>query len=198
MKAEDVYQNLPTLETPRLILRKLTMADAPDMFEYASDPEVARYVVFAAHRSIEDARAFIGWTTDRYQKGELAGWGIEHKSARKLIGTAGFGTWDTTHKRAEIAYALSRLYWNQGLMTEAVREILAFGFRRMELHRVQATCAVENVASARVLEKVGLRFEGTLRGYMLKKGTLFDQKMYAILRDEWLQSEAASSGSSSH
>ncbi len=185
MRIEEVFGSLPPVETPRLILRKLTPDDAQDMFEYASDPEMTRYVAWSPHTSIESSQEFIAWVMNRYERGQVANWGVERKGGRKLIGTCGYGWWDVSNAHAEIGYALARRYWNQGLTTEAVKAVIAFGFQRMGLHRVQATCAIENIASARVMEKAGMQFEGVLRGYMLKKGVYFDQKMYSILRDEW-------------
>jgi ribosomal-protein-alanine N-acetyltransferase len=80
---------------------------------------------------------------------------------------------------------LARRLWNQGLMTEAVREIVRFGFERMNLNRIEARCKIANVGSARVMEKVGLSFEGVLREHQYAKGVFEDLKLYSILRSEW-------------
>jgi RimJ/RimL family protein N-acetyltransferase len=89
------------------------------------------------------------------------------------------------HQRGELGYWLGVPFWNQGYTTEAARCVTAFGFAELGLHRVQATCLPRNVASSRVMEKAGLRYEGLLRGYFRKGETFEDVAMYAVLRSEF-------------
>lgn len=182
---EDVFGDLPSLETDRLLLRKMRLDDAGDLFEYASDPEVARYTTWEAHKTIEVSRTVLSHWMDLYSSSQVAPWGVEHKRDRKLIGTCGFVYWSLRSARAEIGYALSRKYWGRGYTTEAVRAVIAFGYNTMELNRIEARCDPLNVASARVLEKVGMKFEGVLRQQLVAKGVYVDRKMYSILRAEW-------------
>ncbi len=185
MEIKDVFGDLPTLETGRLWLRKMNQGDAQDLFDYASDAEVAKYTTWSTHQSLQDSQDFLRAVTEQYAMQTIASWGIVHKGDSKLIGTCGFISWSPHHARAEVAYALSRKYWGQGLMPEAVQAVIAFGFRTMQLNRVQAICEIENVASARVMEKVGMTFEGRLREYMFFKEHYRNLKMYSILREEW-------------
>ena len=182
---EDIFGNLPPLETERLLLRKLSLDDAYDLFAYGRDPEVTRYVMWEPHRTVDDSIQFIKWAIRQYEEGQIAPWGVELKETGKLVGTAGFHTWSTRHRRAEIGYTLARPFWGQGLMTEAVRAIIDFGFRVMDLNRIEARCFTENIASARVMEKCGMQFEALLREQELVKGRYEDLKMYSILRREW-------------
>lgn len=184
-RIEDVFSDLAPIETERLLLRKMALADAEDMFEYASDPEVTNYTTWYPHTSIEDSRQFLEHITGRYDRHGVAEWGVIHKRDRKFIGTCGYIYWEPQHARAEIGYALSRSYWGQGLMSEAAREVISFGFRNMTLNRVEARCLPENIGSARVLEKSGMNFEGILRQHMYIKGRYIDLKMYAIVRSDW-------------
>src|SRR5437868_8103501 len=92
-RVEDVFGDLPSLETERLILSKMTLDDAQDMFEYAQDPEVARYTTWSAHRSIEDTKEFLLLTLEQYKSGKIAAWGMVHKAENKLIGTCGYIEW---------------------------------------------------------------------------------------------------------
>lgn len=186
LTVEDVFGNLPSLETDRLLLRKLRLDDAEAVFAYASDPEVARYTTWEAHKTIDDSKAFLTSVIELYNSHQVAPWGMEHRAHRKLVGTCGFVYWHLRHARAEIAYALSRPYWNKGYTTEAVRAVIAFGYRVMRLNRIEARCDVPNVASARVMEKAGMKFEGILRHHMFTKGAYVDLKMHSILRDEWV------------
>lgn len=185
MTSKNALLELPTIETPRLVLRKMTLDDAQDIFEYASDPEVARYVTWPAHRSIEDALSFLRVVQREYEAGGPSSWGIVHKADRKLIGTIGFVRWEPNNSLAEIGYALSQKYWNMGLMTEVVQEVIRFGFEKMGINRLQAMCMIENTASERVMRKCGMTFEGILREYVRIKGITRDLKVYSILRREF-------------
>ena len=176
--------DLPTLETERLILRKMTPNDAGAVFTYASDPEVARYVLWETHRSIEDSRAFVELAVSRYESGGEPEWGIVYKGDHRFVGTCGIVSWEPEHARAELGYALSREYWDRGLMPEAVRAIISFGFGRMGLNRIEARCIAENSASARVMQKAGMTCEGTLRQRERIKGEYRDMEIYSILRGE--------------
>jgi [ribosomal protein S5]-alanine N-acetyltransferase len=114
MKLLDILAYLPTIETERLLLRKITLNDANDMFEYASDPQVSEYTTWSTHDSIEDSKYFLKTLVKMYKRRELVDWGIVHKAEKKFIGTCGFVEWRMTHSRAEIGYALSRKYWSEG------------------------------------------------------------------------------------
>src|SRR5205814_6531002 len=108
-------------------------------------------------------------------------WGIVVKENGKLIGGCSiFG--EPEHARAEIGYVIARPYWGQGLVTEAVREMLRLGFDELGLNRIEARCRPENIGSARVMEKNGMTYEGTLREQMFVKGKYWDWKLYSILR----------------
>jgi ribosomal-protein-alanine N-acetyltransferase len=185
LKIEDVFSDLPQLETKRLILRKITLHDAQDMFEYASDPEVAKHTTWEAHQTIDTTNKVLQAYIQRYEKQEVCEWGIVYKDNHKFIGTCGYGMWIPPHQRAEIAYGLSRHYWGKGLMTEAIHKVLQFGFKTMDLNRIEARCFVENIGSERVMRKVGMILEGTLRQQMYAKGKYRDLKLYAILRADY-------------
>jgi ribosomal-protein-alanine N-acetyltransferase len=188
MKKEGIFSDLADLETERLRLRKMTLVDAPDMFAYASDPEVARYVTWAPHQTLDDSLEFIQSVLLAYDQGQVTSWGVEHKADKKLIGTCGFIRWDTEQNSAEIGYALSRAYWHQGLMTEAASAAVDFAFQQMGVYRLEAFCDPANIGSARVMEKLGMTFEGTLRAFFFAKGRYRDMRVYSILRPEWSQS----------
>jgi [ribosomal protein S5]-alanine N-acetyltransferase len=182
---DDLLAELPTLETERLLLRKITPADESAIFAYGADPEVSKYMPWVPHQSLEDTRVYLASVFERYQKHTPGPWGIVHKGDAKLIGTCAYHDWQRNDRRAEIGYVLSRSYWGQGYMAEAVRALIAFGFRQMGLNRIQAMCDLPNIGSARVMEKVGMRFEGILREYFFEKGKYIDLKLYSILRSEW-------------
>lgn len=162
----------------------MTMADATDIFAYSRDPEVSRHVLWDAHRSIHDSRAYLRYILRQYRQNDPSSWGMELKETGRLIGTIGYMWWNHENRSAEVGYSLSRVYWNQGLMTEALAEVIAFGFDDMQLHRIEAQHETVNPASGRVMEKVGMRKEGVLRGRLYNKGRFVDVALYAILRTD--------------
>ena len=182
---DELLAELPTLETERLLLRKITLADIDDIYAYASDPEVSKFMPWEAHQSQADTFEYLASVFKRYENHTPGPWGIVHKSHLKLIGTCAYHDWQRNDRRAEIGYVLSRSYWGQGYMAEAAHAIIAFGFREMGLNRIQAMCDVPNTSSARVMEKVGMRFDGVLREYFFEKGRYIDLKLFSILRSEW-------------
>lgn len=171
------FADAPKIETERLILRKITLDDAEDMYLYASDEEVTRYVIWDTHSSLSDTIEFINTFLSQYH----LPWGIELKENGKFIGTVHFVWWQPEHS-AEIGYVLSREYWGKGLITEAARAIITFGFESMNLVRIQARCFLENKASERVMQKLGMSFEGISRKAMYVKGEYKDLKVYSILK----------------
>ena len=182
---EAFYGYMPTLDTPRLRLRKLNMHDAQDIFDYSQDPQVARYVLWEAQTSLSEARSYIRYMLRKYRLGEPASWGIEWKETGRIIGTIGFMWIQRDNAAAEVGYSLSRAYWNRGIMTEALGEILRFGFRSMNLNRIEAQHETENPASGAVMRKCGMQREGLLRQRLLNKGRFVDVELYAILRKDF-------------
>lgn len=177
----DLPEQFLTLQTPRLILRKLLITDAEAIFAYASDPQISNYVLWETHTSLQDSYDYINnvaFALDR--SGQGINWGIVEKESNQLIGTCTLHS-TPAHRRASLGYAIARDYWGQGIMTEAAKAAIAFGFHVMHLQRIQGYCAVENVGSARVLEKAGMEFEGILRNYVFTKERAWDVKMYAII-----------------
>ncbi|MBR7552692.1 GNAT family N-acetyltransferase [Allobacillus sp. GCM10007491] len=187
MNIETIFQDLPTLETERLILRKITYHDVEAIFAYGSKEEVSQTVTWDAHRTIEDSKAFVDFVLNQYRKGQIAPWGIEHKESGAFIGTIDFVSWQPQHRTAEIGYVLSPDYWGKGLATEAATKLIRFGFEQMDLIRIQAKCFANNRGSERVMQKVGMTYEGTLRKRMYIKGAHQDLKMYSILKEEYFQ-----------
>src|SRR2546421_4791374 len=166
---KSILANPPTIESPRLILRPLTMADDLAIYAYGSDPEVSKYVLFDTHTSIEDSRTFLRTVMEEYEQHKPSALGIELKDGGTLIGTIGYLNWSGDHKRVEIGYALSRLYWNKGFVTEATQALINHFFQHSDLIRIEARCRSENTGSSRVMEKAGMKFEGILRKQIFSK-----------------------------
>jgi len=135
--------------------------------------------------TLEDNRRDLIEALASQARGETAEWGLEHRADGRLVGRCGFVRFRPAHRNAELGFALSRPYWRQGYMGEAVTAVLAHGFHRLELQRVEAICLAENVASCRLLENAGFTLEGTARLAYLQNGTYKDLRRYALLRDEF-------------
>ena len=178
---------MPDIETDRLRLRKLTMRDAQDIYNYSQDPLVAKYVLWDAMKSLNEARNYIRYMMRKYRLGEPASWGIEWKATGQVIGTIGFMWIQKDNASAEAGYSLNRQFWNQGIMTEALGGLIDYGFRSMNLNRIEAQHETENPASGAVMRKCGMVKEGTLRQRMMNKGRFVDVDLYAILRKDYLK-----------
>ena len=181
----DSYVYMPELHTPRLCLRRLTMRDAMDIYRYSRDAEVARHVLWDAHRSVGDSRSYLRYMLRRYRNHEPASWGIEWVETGEVIGTIGFMWIQSDNSAAEVGYSLSRSYWNRGIMTEALRAVIAHGFGPMNLNRIEAQHETTNPASGAVMRKCGMVKEGTLRQRLFNKGRYVDVDLYAILKKDY-------------
>ncbi len=115
----------------------------------------------------------------------MATYGIELKNEKKIIGTCGFIDYEENHHKAELAYALSPNYWGQGFATEAAKACIRYGFERLQLNRIAAGCHASNAQSERVMKRLGMQYEGTMRKDMFVKGAYRDTKIYSILREEY-------------
>lgn len=181
----EALHDLPQLPTERLLLRRIRLDDAEDLFAYASDPAVTATLTWETHLSIDDSLAFIRLMIEGYGLGERAVWGIEHSASKRLIGTIGFNEIRAGGYVGEVGYALARPSWRQGLMTEALSAVLDFGFQHMGLRRIEATCRIDNVGSYRVMEKCGMQLDGILRDAQYVKGRLITVRLYSIIRRDY-------------
>ncbi len=181
---EDIFSHLPVLDTERLILRPLRMSDAQDLFAFAQDPQVSRHVLWDPHTSLLDSRRFLRAARRQYRRGQPSSFAVTLKDSGRMIGTVGFMWVNVEYLSAEVGYSLSRDYWNRGIMTEALRRVVQFGFDELRLNRIEAQHETDNPASGRVMEHVGMKYEGTLRQRLKNKGRFVDVALYAILRSD--------------
>ncbi|MBR0442962.1 MAG: GNAT family N-acetyltransferase [Clostridia bacterium] len=181
-----IFSRMPELETERLILRKMRVGDEEDMYAYARRSEVTRYLLWSPHPDIYYTRDYLRYLATRYATGSFYDWAIVHKQTGRMIGTCGFTAFDCPHDAAEIGYVLNPDYRGQGIAPEAVRAVLTFGFEKLALHRIEARFIEGNEASLRVMEKVGMRFEGYRREAMLVKGVYRTIGCCSILHDEYV------------
>lgn len=182
---QEYFSRLPVVETERLILRKMRMSDAIDVYRYAKDPEVARHVLWDAHTSILESRAYIRFLLYQYRNGMPGSWAIALKESNRVIGTIGYMSYNADNATVEVGYSLAREHWGKGLMTEALTAVIAETFRTLKLNRVEAMHFTDNPASGRVMAKCGMQHEGHMRQRVYCKGAFRDVEMWGILLSDW-------------
>lgn len=168
------------METERLILRPVTLADAADMYAYAKDEETTRFV-FDKHNNLEETRASIA---TYFMAQPLGKYAIEYKENQRMIGTIDLRV-DSPSGRAELGYALNSNYWGQGIMPEAACTLLKLGFEQLHLVRIFAIHDLRNLKSGRVMEKIGMKKESTVQDSRILKGEVVDIVTYSLSRKEW-------------
>jgi len=154
-----------TFQTERLALRPPALEDARAVFHnYARDPEVTRYLTWRPHADIGQTERFLQWCLDRWESGAEFTWVITLRGSDEAIGMVSSRR---EGHRANLGYVLARKFWGQGIMTEAAGCVVDWLRSTPEIYRIWAACDIENRASARVLEKLGLQREGVLRRWIV-------------------------------
>ncbi len=184
-KYRRVFSDLPVLETERLILKKIELANANDMFAYASLSEVTRYLLWTPHLNIEDTKGYIEYVNKQYRKGNYSDWGLTCKADGVFIGTCGFADIDLSNNKGELGYVLSPSYQGKGYMREAVLAVLELAFGELGINRVELRIMEGNTASIKFAESMGFKYEGTTRRSLFLRGRYKTLHHYSILSDEF-------------
>ena len=172
---------METLYTPRLVLRKFAETDVADVFTWASDARVTKFVSLPTQESLDSTKKLLsGWITDA----EKFNWALEFNG--RVIGRAYSHYVNWQHNHCELGCLIAHEFWNQGLVSEALRGILGYLFNKTTMHRVEALHEADNPASGRVLQKCGMHFEGTKRQFFCcQDGSYADALTFVIFRDEF-------------
>jgi RimJ/RimL family protein N-acetyltransferase len=186
----------PTLRTARLRLRPVAEADADALFAMHSDAHVLRYWDSPPWSERARADRFIAASRRLAEEGTGARLVIDRVSDDAFLGWCSLSRWNPGYRSAAMGYCLAEAAWGQGYATEAADAILRWAFDTLGLNRVQAETDTRNAASARVLEKLGFRLEGTLREDCVVNGDVSDSHVYGLLRRD-RQAAPAGYGSSS-
>ncbi len=175
------------LETERLILRPLTLEDADRVEELASDYDVAKTTLTVPHPYPKgSAKKFIRHVLDAEKEGKIVIFAIINKEESSLIGIMNLSI-NTSHDRGELAYWIGKPYWGKGFGTEAAKELVKLGFDELHLNRIFAASFTSNPGSWRIMEKIGMKYEGTLKQHLVKWGVYIDLAYYGILKEEYFQ-----------
>jgi ribosomal-protein-alanine N-acetyltransferase len=185
MSLADVAWRPAPLETDRLLLRGWEPSDADAVFAYASDPEVTPYMAWDPHRSRADAVAFLDeFVAERYAEQELDYCICVRTDPATAIGGLGVYWHSRPHRTMQLGYVLRRDAWGAGFVPEAGRRLIRHAFDTTDAARIFAPIFAPNGRSRRAAEKMGLAFEGVLRGAVEYRGRRWDEAIYAIVRDD--------------
>ena len=176
---------------PRVTLRPWRLEDADDIWPYVSEPDFPKMMSWAAHRDRSETVAFIQSRIDALAAGTSATWAIEHEGhAAGAIGLDGirwhFAAWRID--RAEIGYWLAPPLWGRGIMTEAATAVTRWGFETLGLHKITIGCVEGNLASRRIIEKIGYRFLAVLEEDFWRDGRWQAHRRYELTAAEWADS----------
>ncbi len=192
MKKESVYRifsKIPTLETERLILRKMLVSDAGDVYDYSRRQEVTEFLSWTPHPDQGYTADYLRYLGQRYAVGDYFNWAVVEKKSGRVIGSCGFTRFDYANDAGEIGYVFNPDFCGQGYATEAVREVLRFGFVALKLHRIEAKYLRGNDRSAALLARIGMQPEGEHRQALLIKGAYRTVCYCAMLAGEYQRNQ---------
>lgn len=174
-------------ETDRLVLRELTLADAPALFQHYSDAEVAQFNDVERMTNIREAEELIQSFHAAYDRGLGMHWGIFSKNNWQLIGTCGFLRWEIFKaQKAVIGYDLNPAFGGQGLVGESLKWVIHYGFEELNLNRIEAFVVSDNFRTQNVFMDLGFQKEGVLRENNFIKGQFIDEISFSLLKRDWL------------
>jgi len=176
----------PQLETDRLVLRELTLDDAEFYFRHFNIIEIVNGCCFPGPKNLDASREELELYCIRpFKENSGIRWGIVMKGNHKLIGTCGFTHWWKIERRGEIGYDLNPVFWRQGIMTEALRTVLKYGFESMDLGKIQAIIDSENARSQKLVLRLGFKKERVLPQNSVFEGQPRDEVRYLLIKEEY-------------
>ena len=180
MKSVFWPDKFPVIQTKRLLLRQVTQEDSAGLFLCYSDPEIMKYL--AAPLDNEDAiQGILEDYKDGFDHGYNLIWSIIIKETGAFAGTAGYEEFSFLDCKADIGFSLLRTHQRMGYMREALQEIIACGFQRLKLNRIQTTVVPENTASVKLLNRMGFRKEGHMKQSVFFNNSFHDELTFALL-----------------
>ncbi|NBU20652.1 N-acetyltransferase [bacterium] len=173
------------IESHRVNIREFSESDWIQIQEYACDYEVVKYETWGPNTEAQ-TKEFLSYAIKARQESprQVYEFAVVLRDTGALIGACGIRIKDKANRAGDIGYTLRKDHWGQGLGTEVAKALVQFGFNQLKLHRIWATCHVNNKASARVLEKAGMQREGILRKNILQRGEWRDSYLYAVLETD--------------
>ena len=185
-KAGMNHKGTVKLETERLILRRFVIEDAKAMYEnWASEDEVTKFLTWPTHSSVEDTRFVLNQWINSYEKPDFYNWAIELKETGDLIGNISVVQIKENIEGAVLGYCMGTKWWGQEIMPEAGKAVIKYLFEEVGFHRIAADHDKNNPKSGRVMQKLGMTYEGTLRSAGFCNQGVIDEVWYSILKEEF-------------
>lgn len=183
------HKGTKVISTERLLLRRFELDDAYDMFKnWANDSDVTKFLTWKPHGSIEITKKIVESWVKNYMNANTYNWAIELKEIGEVIGNISIIQLDEKNYSCEIGYCMAKMYWGNGIMTEALKAVLDYLFSEVKFNRIYAKHDTNNAASGNVMAKSGMTYEGILRQVKLRDNKEFyDLAIYAILKNDWLK-----------
>ncbi len=174
------------LSSDRLLLRRLTLQDVPAMYRnWAGDPQVTRFLTWTADTYVSQAEDILRIWSRQYREADFYQWAIVPKELGEPIGTISVVRLDETTDTAELGYCIGRKWWHQGYTSEALKAVMPFLFREVQINRLEAKHDTNNPHSGAVMKKCGMRFEGVLRSACRNNQGIVDAAVYSMLSSEY-------------
>lgn len=172
------FNPFPVLETDRLLLCKISLDDAENIFLLRTNEAAMKYIHKPKLNSIDDAKEII----KKMNEPDRIQWGITLIKEYKIIGTIGYHRIEKDHYRAEIGYMLAPDYWNTGLMSEAITKVIEYGFNEMNLHSIEAIINPGNTVSRKILQKFNFIKEAYFKENFFFEGKFLDSEVYSLVK----------------
>lgn len=181
------FRNIPTLETKRLVLRKILPKDEDDMYEYSKDPETSKYLLWEPHTSRGYTGAHIRYLQSAYNQASFFDWALIEKKSGKMIGTCGFTEIYEREKRAEVGYVIAPAFHRQGFAPEALEKVMEYGFLKLGLIKLSGRFMEDNEASKKVLERFGFTDDTKKKESIPKRGKLQRILTFSLTAEKYLE-----------
>ena len=178
-----MFETFPTLHTGRFDLVEITHEHLRDILKLFGNDEVTRFYNLHTMTSETEALKLITWFHSRFQDKAGIRWGVSFRGHKEIIGTIGFNKF-TRRQKANVGYELHPDFWNKGYLTEILKVVVEYGFKELDIDRIEAEVMQGNAASERVLAKAGFTREGVLRHWMYWDNKHYDMTMFSLLQSE--------------
>ncbi len=183
---QKFFSRFPVIELGDIRLRELMLSDKEGYFEMMSDPENSQYLSDEdVPKTIEETEDEIKYWGGLYHRKQSIFWAIADSKTDAFMGTIGFNNWNFHNQRSEISYDLLKKYWRKGIMTRALRNTVIFGFKNMNIYRIEARTMLDNKPSQGLLEKVEFKHEGIQRAYRIIRAQPTDITLYSLTKKDY-------------
>lgn len=184
MKENNIFLTFPVIKCKRIILRKMRMKDANAIYNLLSDAKIVKYLGTNRHKNLNETKKYIKFCIHSYKYHGTGEYLMVLKDTCRVIGLCGFRSWDKYNRKAELSGCVERGYQGKNFIYEAITRLMTICFKKMGMNRLEGQIMPQNIPSVKLLSKIGMRYEGTLRKVYYYKNRFHDLKVYSILKKE--------------